>query len=440
MSAAQRAVEAIREALDGRQLIWHGIRGEDGEALLALDELAAAYSIIAPMRTVRIAEASNVSFELISGRRPDLDSPELDVDKGPAAREYRRRLLQEVSRSCVVMTYRPTALVSALAFSMRDTMTLAGLLLDRQRPFEHKPWVEQSLDVRGLGWQYVADEHRSRAKRLVAEGPQILRASRTSGGEGVVLARSGADVDEHWPDQPDEFVAVAPFLDPALPVNVSGCLFADGSIRVHPPSVQLIGISSCTRRTFGFCGSDFAAASHLDGDVLDQLQALVLGVGSWLRDEHYLGAFGVDVLVHDGQVHFTEINARFQGSSAPSASIADGLDVPSLFLDHLAAFLGLPPASDGLTAGEWAAQQRPLSQIVVHNTQRCQVARDRGVEFPERPPGVSYGQLPEQVAIDPGAALCRISMPRSVTADGFHIDDDATALIDSVRRCFTAVS
>ena len=137
---------------------------------------------------------------------------------------------------------------------MSDTMTLAGPWKDRQSAFEHKPWVERSLalrGVRGLNWQYVADEHRSRAKRLLASGPHILRASRTSGGVGIVAVATEEEVDRFWPEQPDTFVAVAPFLESAMPLNFSGCVFADGSLRLHPPSVQLIGIASCVDRRFG---------------------------------------------------------------------------------------------------------------------------------------------------------------------------------------------
>lgn len=47
----------------------------------------------------------------------------------------------------------------------------------------------------------------------------------------------------------------------------------------------------------------------------------------------------------DGRIYFTEVNPRFQGSSALSAEIAGELGVPDLLLEHLAASLGLEPAT-----------------------------------------------------------------------------------------------
>lgn len=433
------AMAAVRKALDGRRLIWFGIRGEDGEALLQLPELEASYSITAPLRSGSIAPDANLALEEISGTRPDLDRYDVDLDFGDAAREFRRRLLREVSGRCVLMTYRPSVMVSALAFSMADTMTLAGLFKDRQAAFEYKPWVETSLarrGVRGLGWQYVADEHRSRAKRLVATGPHVVRASRASGGVGIALLESVEDVDRLWPDQADAFVAIAPYLDPTVPVNFSGCVFPDGSVRLHPPSVQLIGIPSCTDRPFGYCGNDFGAVATLGDSVLRQLDDLGRVVADWLRDERYLGAFGVDALVHEDKVYFTEINARFQGSSAPSAEIAADLSVPDLFLDHLMAALGVGPETPGLSLTEWAWHQPCVSQIVVHNTTEQWSVRAEQVPFLMLPPGHRHGHLAGAARVDPGATLCRVAIPRSVTRTGFEIDASAGALVQDVHAMF----
>lgn len=440
-SAAQRAVDRVREALRGRRLVWNGIRGEDGEPLGQLPELAASLAVIAPLRSGSVPPDSNITYEHLSGARPDLDRPDLDIDTGAAADRYRAAFLRELDSSCVLMTYRPSDLTTALAFSMSQTTTLAGMLRDRQSAFEHKPWVERSLaarGVRGLGWRYIADEHRARAKRYVAGGPQILRASRASGGFGIVAARTADDVDRYWPEQSETFVAVAPYLTPSVPVNLSGVVFGDGSVRLHPPSVQLIGIPACTNRPFGYCGNDFAAAAELDGAVLGQLDDLARAAAAWLAEERYLGVFGVDALVRDGLVHFTEINPRFQGSSALSADIAQRLEVPDLYLDHLAAHLGLPPVDEGRSIRDWARAQPAVAQVVVHNTAGMVLVRDLDTPLPERPPRTRLGHLARDVRIDPGATLCRVTIPHAVTRTGFEIDDGAMQLARSLHGAFAA--
>ncbi len=443
MSATERAIDGIRGALDERRLVWFGIRGEDGEALLQIPELEASYSIIAPLRSGRLRADSNLALEQISRRRPDLDRYDIDLDSHPSTAELRARLMREVSGRCVLMTYRPSRLISALAFSMADTMTLAGLFKDRQQAFEHKPWVETELSARGipgLGWRYVADEHHARAKRMMAGGrPHILRASRTSGGVGMALAHDEGDIDRLWPQEPDTFVAIAPFWEPTVPINFSGVVFDDGSVRLHPASVQLIGLPSCTTRRFGYCGNDFAAIRTLDADVLAQVDAMGRAIGEWLYDERYRGVFGVDALVHDGEARFVEINARFQGSSAPSAEIAHALDVPDLFLDHLTASLGGAPADAGLTIPEWAARQPDLAHVVLHNTTGAELRRNQDVALSPRTRGVRLAQVPEpDVPLADGAAISRMILPRSVTETGFELDAPTEALVAELRGAFVS--
>ena len=439
MSAAADARAAVREALAGRRLIWSGIRGEDGEALRQLPELAGSFATIAPLRSAALGDTANVTLEAIMGRRPDLDDPRVDLGGTSAAREFRGRFLRAVSGPCVVMTYRPTSLVAAFAFSMAGSMTLAGMFRERQAAFENKPWVETRLaqrDVLGLGWRYVADEHRSQVAQWVTERPHVLRASRASGGVGIALVQTPEEVEQRWPDEPDQFVAVAPYLTPAVPLNFSGCVFADGSIRLHPVSVQVIGLPSCTPRAFGYCGNDFAAAASLDHSVLDRVDALGRTVGRWLHEEGYLGVFGIDALVHDGDVHFTEVNARFQGSSVMSAEIATALELPDLFLDHLAATLGLPPQPADPSIRSWAREQPSVAQVVVHNVRDGGLVLRPAADLPGLESSATISVLPGDVVVDPGATLCRVAVDRRVTTTGFQLTDDANVIVARIQRAF----
>ncbi|MDQ8043082.1 MAG: hypothetical protein AAGC46_00330 [Solirubrobacteraceae bacterium] len=441
-SAADDALATVRTVLAGRHLIWFGIRGEDGEALLRVPELSSSFSIIAKLRSSSLPERSNVSLEGLTGVREDLDTYDID-DPGSRTADvvdFRRRLLNEVSGPCVMVTYRPSALVSALAFAKADTMTLAGLYKDRQQAFEHKPWVETSLanrGVRGLGWTYVADEHRHLARRHLHDGPQVVRANRSSGGVGIALARTEEELEANWPEQQEAFVGLAPYLSPTVPLNFSGCVFPDGTVRLHPASVQLVGIPSCTDRPFGYAGNDFGALKFFDRKILEELDNLGRTVGAWLHHERYEGVFGVDALVHNGAVHFTEINARFQGSSALSARVAREVDVPDLFLDHLAATLGVAPDGDGMSITEWASMQPDLSKLVVHNTSGTQVTHDPSTQLPDLRHGVRLDQLPStDTVIRPDGVLGSLTFSRSVTESGFAVDDAVSDLAHGVATAY----
>ena len=434
-----RTLAAIDDAIGDRRLVWFGIRGDDAASLLEVRQFASCFSLIAPLQSGSIGQESAVAFEDLAGYRPDLDRYDVDLDLSDDAAEFKRQFLAEVSTRCVVATYRPTVFISSFAFSMRDTMTLAGLFKDRQLAFEHKPWVETSLaqrDVTTLGWTYVSDEHHARAKRLLRQGPLVLRASRASGGVGLVRVDTEAEIDEHWPKQADEFVAVAPYLEDATPLNLSGSVFRDGSVRLHPASVQLIGIELCTDRPFGYCGNDFGAAAALDDDVLDALDALGRVVGKWLHEERYVGAFGVDALLHEGEIRFTEVNPRFQGSSALSAEIAAEVGEPDLFLDHLAASLGATGDS-GVTLREWGLMADVRSHIVVHNTSPDPVVRQERPMIQPANRDLRITLLPPPgLKIDPGATMFRLVLRRATTSTGFDIDQAMRETIQALAAQF----
>lgn len=427
------AVAAVRRRLDGRRLIWFGIRGEDGEALVSLPELQASFSLTARMKADLAPLSTNVVFEELTGTRPDLDDPELDVETGEAAEEYRRRLLDAASTPCVLVTYRATNLTSELAFAAASTVTVAGLLSQRHVAFDDKPWVDAALTaagVRGLGWTYCSWERREQAKRLVASRPHVLRANRTSGGVGISLLRSEEDVESSWPTG-ESFVGLAPYLEAAVPINLSGCVFVDGSVRLHPPSVQLIGIPSCTHRPFGYCGNDFGGVADLPSSVLEELDEVGRAVGGWLFSERYRGVFGIDALAYEDHVYFTEINPRFQGSSRLSAKIADLLGVPNLFLEHLMGMLGLTPADEAVPMAVWANEQPPISQIVVHNTSKTRVALAGSPQWLATD-GFNVTQVPIGLSVDPGGTLARLEVPSTVTETGYDLDDRTKSAVAAV--------
>src|SRR5205085_2730099 len=101
--------------------------------------------------------------------------------------------------------------------------------------------------------------------------------------------------------------------------------------------------------------------------------------------------------------------------SSLSAAIAAELDMPDMFLDHLAASLGLVPEDAGLRIGAWAARQPAWSHIVVKNTTGRTVHRRFGIPLPILEHTARLAQVvPEGVAALEGATLCRIVLQRSV--------------------------
>jgi hypothetical protein len=437
MNERTELIGRIRQALGKKALVWFGIRGEDATPYLAIPQFSACFSIAAPLSSGALHDV--VALEQLTGHRVDLDQHDIDFDDDARVLELRRRVLTALHRDSALVTYRPSHFLSATHFASLETCDYLGQFKDRQLPFEHKPWVETMLarlGVRTLPWHYVADEHKNVIRRDIERGPCILRPSHSSGGEGITLIEHPDDVDRLWPVREDHLVSVAPYFSNAVPVNVGGCVFDGEIVTLHPASVQLIGIPTCTSRQFGYCGNDFAAVRALPTGVLDELTATSLEVGRWLARQGYFGAFGIDYLVDDEVVYFTELNARMQGSSAPAAELSAQLGVSDLILEHLAAGLGLAPVAHR-TLGDWASDLPDFAHVVVHNTENRPVANSTGT-FAVAPPAHRLNLVPDaRIAVNPGGTLARLCFEEQITSSGFdvteNVDRAVTALMQAVR-------
>jgi hypothetical protein len=421
-----RLREMVSKCLDGRQLIFFGIRGDDVEGVGDQPELAAAFSIIAA-HGGRTALLSG-SLEQITGRRVDLDAYDIDAELHEAGVvELRRQILRVLSQPSVIFTYRPSTFLSAICFARNDLCEYAGMFAAHQSAFEHKPWVESTVRQMGIPsipWTYVADEDQMETVRRLADGPLVFRRSRSSGGAGLVRIGSATEIQLLWPEQDEAFVSVAPYIPDGVPVNVSGVVWHDG-VTLHGASVQLIGVQGLTSRPFGYCGNDFGAAKDLNPGVLVHMEEATVRIGRWLYSCGYSGAFGVDFLIDDDRALFMEVNPRLQGVShlaCQSAAIAGNSCV---LLEHLAANLGIGCGDEGLPLTEQVASAPEVAHLVIH-------APDPG------PPEFSGEDLkfavmewplvqridvvcPRGVWPEPGATIGRITVRDRVTDSGFEL-------------------
>lgn len=434
-------IQQIEGALGDRRLIWFGIRGNDAAPLLRLRQFRDCFSVIAPLGALSLE--SDDTLESFSGVRVDLDMYDIDLDRSEEVTRLRRMMLRRFREWSAVATYRPSHFLSDAAFAAHRTCHPLALFKDRHLPYEYKPWVETELRRYGVAtipWWYVADESRDQVRAALDEGPLVLRPSRTSGGQGIVVVDDADQIDSVWPGAEDRLVAVAPFLQEALPINVGGVVYSDGSIRLHPASVQLIGIADATSKVFGYCGNDFARFTELDRPLVMAVDAAARLVGDWLRVEGYRGAFGVDFLVHEGAPLFAEVNPRLQGSTSLSTRLSETIGQSDVVLEHLAAFLGLPPPSD-LNLWDWRSELPGASHLVVHNCSAGDEIRTaEGSDLLTATDlGVEFQLLPDAgIRVAPGATLARLLFARSITSSGFEIDGDACSAAKGLHREFQA--
>jgi len=428
----------VSSRLGDRRLVWAGLRADDIEPLSDLPQTEASFSIVGAYRARRSIES--LAHEDLSGVRVDLDAWDIDDHLDIAATQrFRQSLLSALARPSAMLAYRPSRFLSAIWFARQDRCLNLSLFGAHQAAFEHKPWVETAVASLGLPrvpWVYVADEERRRAADLLRAGPLMLRRNRGSGGAGIVCVGTPEELATQWPSDVEAFVGVAPFIDRALPVNVGATVWRDG-VTVHRPSIQLIGIPDCVTRPFGYCGNDFGAAASLPVRIVDQIEQSTVAIGGWLRESGYRGTFGVDYLVHNGEPLFTEVNARFQGSTATSCRLSIEEGEGCLVLEHLAAMLGLPmPASVPLR--ERTACTPVAAQVVVHWTgpqpQRLDPSALIGAALRvSRSAQADVACRPELVT-EPGGVVARVFARDSMTVDGFRLAPGWQAVVTEWTR------
>ena len=437
-----KTISVIENAIGHRRLMWVGTRGTDAHPLLSIGQFEGVVGIVAPLGVPSWPDGSEEYLERITGVRVDLNAYSIDADDSAQQADLGIRLRSLLTPGTLVVAYRPTAFLASAYFPRIEHATYLGMFHGHQAAYDHKPWVETELAARGvpiIPWRYFSDSDRAVMLEWMEGRTCVLRANYSDGGIGLTIC------DEHLgdstgPSHNGGFLAVAPLLDPNVPLNVSACVFPDGTVTVKSPSIQLIGIDSCTGRRFGYCGNDFASVHGVLGDEgLAELEGVVRSTGSWLHDRGYVGAFGIDALLYGGQICLTEVNARFQGSSAAASSILADAGASDIYLDHLRAVLGLDAPKEEMTLAEQGALQaesgRRLTQVVCYNT-----GSDRRMRQGAVVPDLNFGDIkaaPEEgITVGPEAMLFKVFVRDAVTDTGFELPvalaSDIAGLTDSL--------
>jgi hypothetical protein len=425
MDRAQ-ALDRVEAALSGRKLVWLGKRGEDARPLLSLEGFSASFSIIAPLRSTQV---ESVSIEGLTGIRDEFYS--LDGALQGPGEAFAQRLESTCTDSALLFAYRPYGFLLTRPGSAAAAKFL-GISRELYRALDRKPNVEQGLrrdaGIETLPWSYVAPgpERLSSLQAAFGQGPIVLRRAVGSGGDGFELINVPDQLAGSELAQEDDEIAWSPFVRDYVPVNLGGCVFDDGGVTLHTPSVQLVGLPLCTQLPFAYCGNDYAAAGLLAPAALDSLERMSLAAGRWLWSKDYRGAFGLDAMVRNEDVLFTEINPRFQGSSRPSGYLDEQAGLPDIFLDHLAALLGLPSyLSPPLR--ELAREQR-LAHVYCYNYLGGESLVPPALAVPD---GVTaYLEPAAGVHVGFRSALFELEFARQITSDGLSIDEDAAAAVE----------
>lgn len=403
-------------ATSSRVMVWMGAKPTDAEPLVRHGLLAGVISVLESSR-VLAHEIPGVSAERLLGRRPDYDRESFDeladVLVGPVA-----ELLRGIAggETVTIVPFSGYRLAHELA-SRLPTVEVAANDPALLSCLDRKPWVESLLrrmDVPCLRWWPLRDRDVE-----ATDFPVVVRPAVGTGGQGMRLIRDRAELVAYMSGFAPAAVSAywSSYLDSAVPVNVTGCVRADGTVSTHPASVQIIGQASCTDRDFGYCGNDFGRLRDVIEDAhLDVIDRLVGRVGGWLYGLGFRGAFGLDLLIANESVLVSELNPRFQASSHLGARLMAELGMRDVYGEHLAACAGTFPTDRPNPLRAVMAGIRPISQIFCYRTARRGCAESGPVAAS---PVLSHELTPAPgVVIDDHALLFRMTSDAAVLDDG----------------------
>ncbi len=430
----RRLRDGVEQALGDCRLVYYGIRGGDAAPFDELGQLSDVICLTDAYDTRAVVRVT--TLEERTGVRLDLDGV---INLEPEAQEWLATALRVALREpSAVIVYRPNAIVTEVALSAGDGCRYLGLFDRHQAAFEYKPWVDRELSCLGvptLGWRLIRSTDLEAVNRMLDEGPVVVRVPVSSGGAGIARVNTEQAFLLFVRDLSTAWVSISPFVDDATALNVGAVVWADATVTVHPASVQLVGIPELIDRAFGYCGNDFGAPRELPQETLANVERSTELIGRWLHRYGYLGAFGIDFLIHGDDLFFCEINARFQGSSRLSDRIARQLGFPGLALEHLAALLNIRAPRDQRRLVEVAHSSQTLAQAIFHNRgASARIDLGRAEEAAMSFSDVVGAQVvcPSHVACAHGGVLLRVTVQSPITTTGFSVHPTAALLIRDV--------
>ncbi|MDD2324545.1 MAG: ATP-grasp domain-containing protein [Alphaproteobacteria bacterium] len=412
----RQALEAIRQAIGRKKLLWFGVRSTDAVSLTTYGlESVSFLSLISPLS---LAGLDEYCLEHHTKRRVDLDDYLLDLDPSPEGRGLLDRISACGGQEFLLVPYGASKPVESEVQQAGGDFLGIGAALARQ--LNNKFEVQQALAGRGLSvlpsLRFRDQEDEAFHSFIKAYVSFVVRGDYSGGGRNLWRVTSPEAFSELLTQKPDLFTtcSFSPYMGEALSLNMEACLARGGSCFVGPTRLQLIGCPQATCRPFGYCGNDFSISSFLGKADLLLCHTMMEQIGAWLSAQGYVGAFGVDALYQDGELFFVELNPRLQGSTALSVQMAQDDNRIDILMAHLLAWLGIPFSARPEVYLEEALAQKQRAQIYLHNLSDVATVSSGVLDA-----GAGWDMIPDAgVVLDPVAVRGRLVTNGPVTHNG----------------------
>lgn len=160
----------------------------------------------------------------------------------------------------------------------------------------------------------------------------IFQEFHSSGGHGTHLVDS-SDTMTISSFRGNKFM-VSPYFEKSVPANIH-LMIGENDLLYFPGSIQIV---KPINNKLLYLGADYITFQNLESNILQQIKEYSLRIGYYLQDLGYRGVLGIDYLITEHEIMFSEVNARFQAST-PLLNIAlQKADLPSMQEMQIACF------------------------------------------------------------------------------------------------------
>lgn len=176
-----------------------------------------------------------------------------------------------------------------------------------------KLWLKNTVpvleNVQMLGSEICIDNLQ---KVFFAKTEFVIQSAISSGGYGTFLLNKRTQSYINKKINALQLYSISPYYNDAIPVNIH-CVIYKKEIHLYPISIQII-----KENTFNiiYRGCDFIAATFLSQDIQDKIKFYSKKICKKMQSCGYLGVCGIDFMIINNKIYFSEINARFQYSTS----------------------------------------------------------------------------------------------------------------------------
>ena len=176
-----------------------------------------------------------------------------------------------------------------------------------------KLWLKNTIPLLESVHMLGAEISLEKLKKIFAgKNEFIIQSSLSSGGYGTYILNSKTVDYINMQVDKLQIYSVTPFFRNAIPINIH-CVIYEEEIQLYPMSLQIIKEQN---NNLIYRGCDFIVVTSFSQEIYETIKLYSNKICQKMQSCGYLGVCGIDFMIINNEVYFSEVNARFQYSTS----------------------------------------------------------------------------------------------------------------------------